>query len=342
MKPYRAMMLANPMLYVGGMQISRKSSKIEQDGERRDLEIKDRFSKLRDKYGMPKYPIVLCHGLLGFDSLVLLKAPQLGLAKGEDIQDVADSVLRRGITMNYWHGIETALTKAGATVIIAKVPPFGLIEQRAEHLDRLLSEKCAEMGGKRLKINVVGHSMGGLDARYLILKIQTKKSPYEVVTLTTIGTPHHGSECADFVMDLVGGDNTLQLLVPPAIPQLTTTAMKIFNENVPNDPKVAYFSYGALMTPKMLRVFKPTYEIIKYEILKRGDSNFENDGMVSVELSKWGTYLGTLLGVDHLDLINWTNRMRTTIYQVVFNKQPNFDPVALYLDVAESLSKRGF
>lgn len=30
-----------------------------------------------------------------------------------------------------------------------------------------------------------------------------------------------------------------------------------------------------------------------------------NDGLVSVESSKWGDYKGTLVDVTHLDLINW-------------------------------------
>lgn len=327
-----------PVAFVGGINWTRNASFKESN-----IEIRNKFSKLRDHYGVPQYPIVLCHGLSGFDSLVLLRPPRPS-NDSEDVEEVANSVLRKGITVNYWHGIEAALTKAGATVITARVPPFGSIEQRARHLDQLLLEKCRNLvpEGHRLKVNVVGHSMGGLDARYLISQVQTDKSPYQVASLTTIGTPHHGSECADFVMELIGRDDTLRDLCPAAIPELTTESMATFNKSIQNDPKVAYFSYGALMTPKMFRVFRPTYEIIKYEMLKRGESNYDNDGMVSVELSKWGEYLGTLVGVDHLDLINWTNRMRTTVYQVVFGREPNFDPVALYLDIAESLSKRGF
>jgi len=35
-----------------------------------------------------------------------------------------------------------------------------------------------------------------------------------------------------------------------------------------------------------------------------------NDGLVSVASSQWGSYKGTLVGVSHLDLINWTNRLK--------------------------------
>lgn len=89
-------------------------------------------------------------------------------------------------------------------------------------------------------------------------------------------------------------------------------------------------------------MFRATYEIIKHEIIKRGGKHYENDGMVSVELSKWGEYLGTLSDVDHLDLINWTNSIKSTVDQIIFDKSPSFNPIALYLDIAENLSKRGF
>lgn len=307
--------------------------------------IKDKFSKLRDHYGVPKYPIVLCHGFLGFDTLSLFQSPKFA-SDHADLEEIADNVNLSGLLVSYWRGISDSLTKAGADVIIAKVPPFGSIEERAGRLDALLAEKCSnykdKVSGERLKINIVGHSMGGLDARYLILKLQNEKSPYQVVSLTTVGTPHHGSECADFIMEYVNMDTALQAICPKSIPELTTLHMKKFNKEILNDKNVAYFSYGALMPPKGIRVFRATYEIIKHEILKRGEKHYENDGMVSVKLSKWGKYLGTLQDVDHLDLINWTNRIKTAVDQIVFDRSPTFNPIALYLDIAENLSKQGF
>lgn len=303
--------------------------------------IKDKFKALRDKYQPPKYPIVLCHGLLGFDSLVLLQFPNQGQTES-DARAIAEKE-RKGLLLSYWLGIEDALTKAGATVITAKVPAFGSIEDRAAELDKLLSAKCKELGkGERVKVNLVGHSMGGLDCRYLIAKVQNEESPYEVVSLTTVSTPHRGSECADFVMNIVHKDPALELLCPKAIPELTTDALKTFNKEVPNKPNVAYFSYGALMPLEVFRVFRPTYEIIKRAILKKGGKDFDNDGMVSVESAQWGKYLGTIEGVDHLDLINWTNKLKAVVDAYVLQQEPTFSAIALYLDIAESLSKHGY
>ncbi|PVH15521.1 uncharacterized protein CXQ87_003363 [Candidozyma duobushaemuli] len=284
-QPLRAgagLLFIHPLPYVSSIK-NLWNNKSEDDkidaNDKYDIKlIKGKFSKLRDHYGVPKHPIVLCHGLSGFDTLNLFELPQFA---DTDLEMIAESVQGSGISVNYWHGIEDALTKAGASVITARVPPFGTIDQRAERLDALLREKCEDheekTHGERLKINIVGHSMGGLDARYLISKLQTDKSPYEVVSLTTIGTPHHGSECADFVMDI-----------------LTTSFLKEFNKEVTNNSNVSYFSYGASMPPHGVCVFRATYEIIKHEIQKRGGTHWENDGMVSVESSKWGEYLGTL------------------------------------------------
>lgn len=312
--------------------------------------IKDKFRLLKEKYNPPKYPIVLCHGLSGFDTLVLFEAPQFAWNNTEDLKqfgkvlkDVSHEVDSGSVMLNYWYGVEEALKKAGCNVFTAKVPPFGTIQERAELLDALLTEKCKEYPGKvdgeRLKINLVGHSMGGLDARYLISQIQNEDSPYEVVSLTTVGTPHRGSECADFAMRMIQNDDTLVAVCPKAIPQLTSKYLKEFNREVRNKPGVVYFSYGALMDPQGFKLFRATYEIIKAEIEKNGLSHIENDGMVSVELARWGNYMGTLEDVDHMDLINWTNRIKAAMDKVIFNQTPSFNAIALYLDIAETLSK---
>lgn len=46
-----------------------------------------------------------------------------------------------------------------------------------------------------------------------------------------------------------------------------------------------------------------------------------NDGLVSVASSKWGKYKGTLEGASHLDLINWTNRLKWLAGEITGNRQ---------------------
>jgi triacylglycerol lipase len=241
--------------------------------------------------GTPKHPIVLAHGLLGFAELKL-----------------AGSYLP---SINYWRGIKDALSANRAEVITTSVPPSGSIEHRAA---KLAEDIEAQAKGK--SVNIVAHSMGGLDARYMISRLQP--ASVDVKSLITVATPHHGSAFADYLLDAIGPTYLPQLYrlwerttgwEPSAFAQLTTRYMaEEFNPRTPDDPTVRYFSYGAMVRykPPLLSPFRLTHAVIQ-------EREGPNDGLVSVESSKWGTYKGTLLGVNHLDLINWSNRLRFTV-----------------------------
>ncbi|KAJ2058833.1 hypothetical protein GGI17_004782 [Coemansia sp. S146] len=125
-------------------------------------------------YIAPRNPMVLCHGLYGFDVRGPEKLPLL--------------------QVHYWRGIREALENAGAKVVIAKVPGTGGVRERAHQLDSLLASRLPKE-----KVNIVGHSMGGLDARYLITHVNPKS--YSVGTLTTVCTPHQGSPFMDWCRD---------------------------------------------------------------------------------------------------------------------------------------------
>lgn len=78
-----------------------------------------------------------------------------------------------------------------------------------------------------------------------------------------------------------------------------------------------YFSYGATISPSFWSVFRQSHGVIEQE-------EGPNDGLVSVASSKWGGkngYKGTLIGVSHLDLINWTNRLRWLVWELTGNKR---------------------
>ena len=77
--------------------------------------------------------------------------------------------------------------------------------------------------------------MGGLDSRYLISKIHKENENYKVASLTTISTPHHGSECADFIVDLIGNNQILKCMSTVYF-DLTTSNMKKFNQSVKMTP----------------------------------------------------------------------------------------------------------
>ncbi|KAL2264925.1 hypothetical protein VTJ83DRAFT_7435 [Remersonia thermophila] len=281
-------------------------------------EIADEYARRRDRYEVPKHPMVLAHGLLGFSELKL-----------------AGSYLP---SIHYWRGIKEALTANRAEIITTSVPPTSSIEKRAA---KLAQDIEAQAHGR--SVNIVAHSMGGLDARYMISRLQPAN--VKVKSLVTISTPHHGSPFADYLIDGIPPHHLKRLYSlweritgwePSAFAQLTTRYMNDeFNPQTPDDPEVRYLSYGSMVKhrPPLLSPFRHSHRIID----KREGPN---DGLVSVESSKWGTYKGTLLGVDHLDLINWSNRLRYTM-QKWMGHPPSFNAVAFYLDIGDMLAKEG-
>ncbi|KAI5923182.1 triacylglycerol lipase [Camillea tinctor] len=274
------------------------------------------WAKEIDHIPTPKHPIVLAHGLLGFAEL-----------------QVAGGWLP---AIHYWRGISDALAANGVEVIRPAVPPSGTIEERAAKLaeDILIAAEGRE-------VNIVAHSMGGLDARYMISFLRPWN--VHVRSLVTIASPHRGSSFADFLFDEIGADNvpTVYKFVEGvgidtgAFKQLTRKYMtETFNPEVPDDPNyvTSDFSYGAMMdTPAFLNPFRQSHRVITH-------TEGPNDGLVSVESSMWGSYKGTLVDVSHLDLINWTNRAKW-IFSSFTGHGPKFNAIALYLDIADMLAK---
>src|SRR5712664_3142960 len=72
-----------------------------------------------------------------------------------------------------------------------------------------------------------------------------------------------------------------------------------------------------MIQPSVFSIFRGFHRLLE-------EQEGPNDGLVSVSSSKWGGdvgYKGTLVGVSHLDLINWTNRLEWLIGELVGNKR---------------------
>lgn len=266
------------------------------DEEDRASTVEEEAEKHRRKYRTPKNPIVFCHGLLGFDYVGPASLPSLQIS--------------------HWRGIREVLEANGAEVLIGRVPATGSIQERASILEELIAEKYP---GR--EVNLIGHSMGGLDCRYLISQYGSKR--FRPVSLTTISTPHRGSPFADYVIDNVIGrerlPNLLSILEAMKLPHsgdgsafnaLGTRAMREFNAEVLNREDVSYYSWGASCEPGLLDTFRWPHSVI---MSKEGP----NDGLVSVQSAQWGEYRGTLLGVNHLDLCVSYSDARPVLMQAV-------------------------
>jgi triacylglycerol lipase len=123
-------------------------------------------------YAKTKYPIVLAHGMAGFDELF-------------------------GV-YEYWYGIPGALRDKGATVFVTEVSQFNSTEVRGEQLIDQIETISAITGKPR--VNLIGHSHGGLDVRYV-----AAVRPDLVASVTSVGSPHKGADLADYLAANVEG-----------------------------------------------------------------------------------------------------------------------------------------
>jgi triacylglycerol lipase len=128
-------------------------------------------------YTKTKYPIVLAHGMAGFDQLF-------------------------GV-YDYWFGIPDALSLGGAQVFVTTVSQFNSTEVRGEQLLQQVQQIVAITG--KAKVNLVGHSHGGLDVRYV-----AAVRPDLVASVTTVGSPHKGAALADYLRANVQGGSFAQ------------------------------------------------------------------------------------------------------------------------------------
>ena len=251
--------------------------------------------------GIPtRYPIVLCHGLFGFKRLF---PSEIGF--------------RVGVEDQYFRGIVSFLRSQGHTIWCPEVPKSSSIRERAttlyQYIQRKFNDGSWDIHTKNLakkgilvsdtdvNVNLVGHSMGGLDGRYLLSLLDGYRF---TTSLTTIGTPHRGSSFADICVKRIGIDlkveAALQTLGIPtgAFTDLTREKMDIFNSNVLDQSSVKYRSYAGVCTRSNVHV--PLY--IPHTIVKHYEG--ENDGLVSLESARWGESCKEV-ELDHLAQINW-------------------------------------
>jgi triacylglycerol lipase len=254
-------------------------------------------------YTQTHYPIVLVHGLFGFDQL-------FG-------------------SVDYWYGITTGLRDGGATTYVAQVSALGSEVTRGNQLIAQLENLRAVYGYG--KFNLIGHSQGGLTIRYV-----AAVRPDLVASVTSFGTPHAGSAVADGINTLApagtvqrwlavsfatalgdlintfsGGHNPQNAL--DALAQLSSSGAAQFNAQFPGGAPsspcgsgaavangIRYYSFGG--DAPVTNVLDPSDAL-----LAAGNLFFHggaNDGLVGRCSSHWGTVIRDDYGWNHLDEVN--------------------------------------
>jgi triacylglycerol lipase len=231
--------------------------------------------------------------------------------------------------VQYFYGLPRLLEKAGNRVFVPRLTAWHSIEHRAEQLKEQLEHEFPE--GE--KLNLIGHSMGGLDARYLASRMEFSD---RVATVTTVGTPNHGSTMGDVALGLVpdvASDAIERLLsflnsTAEGFRQCTRShCTERFNVEVPNAPGVAYFSATSAIGKEIYRRALPIFWMTTQMLSKfEGD----NDGFVSVESSRWGEHICTYTG-DHYGQIGQ-----------ILGYTRGLDHFAFFDEILKRLNREGF
>lgn len=284
-------------------------------------------------YTQTKYPIVLVHGISGFDTL--------------------------GGLVNYFHTIPWNLERDGAKVFVASVAAFNDSEERGAELARQIVPWAGANGGK---VNLIGHSQGSPTSR-----VAASLRPDLVASVTSVDGVNKGSKVADVVRGVVPPDSAIEggaaaianalgaiinLLSGSDNPQdglasletLTTPGTAALNSRHPwgvNNASycakstelhnvrgydIRYFSWTG--NAAYTNIFDPIDPFLA--ITSLAFAGEKNDGLVGV----CSTYLGQVLGdsyhMNHADAINH-----------LFGIRGWTEPVSLYRQHANRLKNKG-
>ncbi len=270
-------------------------------------------------YTQTKYPIVLVHGLFGFDSL----GP-----------------------VDYFYGIASGLQSGGARVYITTVSAANSTEVRGEQLLTQVKQILAATGAT--KVNLIGHSHGGPTARYV-----ASVRPDLVASVSSVGGVNKGSRVADVLIGAVpdvtytlanavaglisflSGSPTLPQDAVAAAQSLSTAGTAAFNsrhpEGVPTTAcgegayqvnGVYYFSWsGAQPYTNIFDISDPVLALTSLAF-----NGAKNDGLVASCSSHLGRVIRDDYAMNHLDEVNQmigiTNLFETSPV-TVFRQQAN-------------------
>lgn len=284
---------------------------------------------LDSDYTKTRYPIVLCHGMFGFVHLA-------------------------GV-FDYWYGVPEALRAGGAEVYLTQVAPLASSRDRGEALIAQI-ERIVAISGKP-KVNLIGHSQGGIDIRYV-----AAVRPDLVASVTTVGGPHFGADLASrlvassfqggfsgAVVDILGNFlgtiigwlsgngahadlvQSLRSLSAEGAAEFNAT----FNAALPTEPcgsgpevvdGVHYFSWGG--TSVLTNILDPTDPVLSAASLVASTTS---DGLVE----RCSTHLGRVIRDDyplnHLDQVNMSYGLvffwisPTAVFRAHANRLKNLD-----------------
>lgn len=282
-------------------------------------------------YAQTRYPIVLVHGLFGFDNI----GP-----------------------VEYFYGVPSALRNDGASVFVVQVSATNSTEVRGEQLLTQVKKILAATGAA--KVNLIGHSHGGPTSRYV-----ASVRPDLVASVTSVGGVNKGSAVADLLLkvappgsisnsiiamagnglatliNILTGGSGLNQASLAAAQSLSTAGSLKFNQAHPQGiptsacgegaysvKGVAYYSWsGARNYTNVLDVADPALSLTGLVF-----GGAKNDGLVSSCSSRLGRVIRDDYAINHLDEVNQMIGL-VNLFET--------NPVTLYRQQANRLKNAG-
>lgn len=256
-----------------------------------------------------KYPIILVHGLI-------LKDVSFFKAFGR---------------------IEKHLRENGYCTHTCKTDGVGSIENNASQLKRQIYSVMKLTGTK--KVNLICHSKGGLDSRYMIENLGMEK---HIASVTFICTPHSGSQVASLIY-------RLPYPVKRGIALGLDTFYKLIGDKNPDSLTVCrQLTAKSIDSEELLPCYEGIYLQSYWTELKKGSDDFimsiplvfsrmhertASDGLVTEKSSRFGEYKGrcTEHSVSH-----------TQIVDLLVCRKKRGIVLDFYTGLCEDLAKRGF
>jgi len=305
---------------------------------------------LANTSGQTRYPIVLVHGLSGFDSILA----------------------------DYFYGVKGALRGVGANAVYTpQIAGWDSNEARGEELLSYVEDLLALTGAS--KVNLIGHSQGGTTARYV-----ASVRPDLVASVTSVGSPHFGSEVADVIKDsplegpalaignavgvflaAISGDSSQQVNAMGSLESLNTQGAIAFNSQHPQALRqgacreTPYYNAGSWWWPRWVYDYSVndgahqvngvryyswsgTYNpVTDSNVLDPADallgvtwwmSSDDNDGLVGRCSSHMGKVIRDDYTLNHADEINGMFGLKSLWAA---------NPVQLYVNHAKRLKSAG-
>ena len=251
----------------------------------------------------------------------------------------------------YWGRIPQALEQEGAVLFYGYQDGHATIETNAQTVKKRILEVLEETHAE--KVNIIAHSKGGLEARYVI---STLGMDDKIASLSTMGTPHNGSASLDRLVKisdimprplfnfifkkidefaLNAGDKNPDTL--SALLQFQTAEAEKFNSLNPDSENVYYQSYAFVMK----NVFSDPFMFLTYFLVKIFEHE-NSDGLLSPKSTHWTNFRGVYTGHGRMGI---SHRDEIDLRRKKFSEKKGegvSDIVDFYVNVVKELKKMGY